>query len=359
MHGNSNQAELNPTTLLAVQQHYVSNRDVVFVRAERLFALLRQALLANLSKSRLRAKRNRCDGRERMLVTMNRVVLECLILYAALASACGGSEFSAARADGGAGGAAAAAGSRPQAGSASDGAGEGGAIDGAPRLNECPCAAPRPTCVRGKCVARGPSMLKAGSLYVDSTEVTVANYAAFMLAKAEDTSNQSAVCAWNDSYQPATPGKAPNLPVTNVDFCDALAYCAWADKQLCGKIGVGALAFASLSDPTTSQWALACGGPKARLYPYGTTFQAGVCNSVAGSLKEVGASERCGGFYAGVYDLVGNAAEWVNACDASLGSTDGCETIGGSYADDGTCTLSSLKHRDEQMPTVGFRCCSK
>jgi hypothetical protein len=53
--------------------------------------------------------------------------------------------------------------------------------------------------------------------------------------------------------------------------------------------------------------------------------------------------------------MVGNVAEWVNTCDAALGAVDGCETIGGSYQAGATCSKSSLKHRDEQLPTVGFR----
>ncbi len=41
--GNLNQTVINPTTFLAVQQHYASNTDVMFVRADHLFTLIRQA----------------------------------------------------------------------------------------------------------------------------------------------------------------------------------------------------------------------------------------------------------------------------------------------------------------------------
>lgn len=202
-------------------------------------------------------------------------------------------------------------------------------------------------------------MIKSGASYVDSTEVTVAAYKLFLLAKGDNTSGQPAECAWNDSYAPAVAANTPQQPVTHVDFCDAVAYCTWADKQLCGKIGGGALTFAELASPTKSQWFAACGGSKGLPYPYGETLQAGACNSNGMGLAAVGSHAACEGFPDGVFDMVGNVAEWVNACDASSGAIDGCETIGGSYLDSGTCSLSSLKHRDEQLPNVGFRCCSK
>lgn len=198
-------------------------------------------------------------------------------------------------------------------------------------------------------------MVKSGPFYVDSTEVTVGQYALFVAAKGDDTSGQSAECAWNDTFVPLEKGEAPHHPVTHVDFCDAAAYCAWADKQLCGKIGGGPLAFADLASSTKSQWFAACGGSKGQPYPYGSSFQGGVCNSSTDELAEVGSHDGCEGFSSGVFDMVGNVAEWVNACEANLG----CQTIGGHYAESGTCSLSSLKHRDEQLPNVGFRCCSR
>jgi formylglycine-generating enzyme required for sulfatase activity len=201
-------------------------------------------------------------------------------------------------------------------------------------------------------------MIKAGSFHVDGTEVTVEHYARFLLAKGDDTSGQSPECAWNDSFEPSVQTAAPKQPVTHVDFCDAVAYCAWADKRLCGKIGGGTLAFSELASPTKSQWFAACGGAKGQLYPYGSTLTPNACNSSSMSVAVVASHAGCEGFASGVFDMVGNVAEWVDACDASNGAVDGCETIGGSYLDAGTCSLSSLKHRDEQLPSVGFRCCS-
>jgi len=266
----------------------------------------------------------------------------------------GGAPNGGALNDGGVG--ASSSGGEPMAGDAGQAGGGGDSP-----ASECPCSAPRPTCEAGKCVVRGPTMIKAGSFYVDSTEVTVGQYEAFLQARGDDTSGQAPECAWNDSFAPAMVAAIPNRPVAGVDFCDAAAFCAWADQRLCGKISAGALALADVNDPTKGQWVAACGGPKGQSFPYGASYQAGVCNDNSGSghVEAVGSRVACNGFYPGVHDMVGNVAEWVDACEASLGASDGCETIGGSYADSSGCTGSSSKHRDERSPSVGFRCCSK
>ncbi len=66
-----------------------------------------------------------------------------------------------------------------------------------------------------------------------------------------------------------------------VDFCDADAYCKWAGKRLCGRIGGGATLTADESiDPKASEWVNAVNactqGGKTKL-PYGDTFEAGRC----------------------------------------------------------------------------------
>jgi sulfatase modifying factor 1 len=330
------------------------------------------------------------ESRAYWCLLMSQTICKWLLIGATACGACSGAAFSTSG-SGGAGASTAAgatgfhAGSPSSAGNesnggvpsggassgggvaASSGGGETAAADagqagggGEPPASECPCAAPKPTCDAGKCVARGSTMIKAGTFYVDSTEISVAAYDAFLRAKGDDTSNQASACAWNDSFVPTVVGGGPNRPVTGVDFCDAAAFCTWADQRLCGKITAGALLLQELNDPTKSQWVAACGGPKGLPFPYGNAHQAGACNDDSGSghVEDVGSRSSCDGFYAGVYDMVGNVAEWVDACEASLGASDACEIIGGSYADGHGCTGSGAKHRDEQSPSVGFRCCS-
>jgi len=209
-------------------------------------------------------------------------------------------------------------------------------------------------------------MIKATTFYVDSTEVTRAEYAAFQAAKAGNVSDQAAECSWNTSYEPqfvqGAPAMTPEQPVTNIDFCDAAAFCAWADKRLCGKIGGGSLALSELNDWNVSQWFVACAGPKgSNPYPYGETYQSGSCNDQTGSqrLEPVGTFAACAGYYPGLKDMLGNAQEWTDSCDGKAGNADGCERIGGSYLVTASCGESGLARRDYRAPELGFRCCSK
>jgi formylglycine-generating enzyme len=243
------------------------------------------------------------------------------------------------------------------------GAGDGGqGGDGSLQPpSECPCAAPKPSCVAGKCVARGPTMVKAGPIYIDSTEVTVAQYQAFMMAKGDDVTGQAAECSWNDSFVPSAAQSSASHPITSVDFCDAVAFCAWADKKLCGQLGGGKLAIDDAPVAAKSEWFQACGGPKGQPFPYGTSHVDGACNDAtgAGAIAPVRTFPGCTGVYVGLFDMVGNVAEWIDACDATNNGWDGCETIGGTFADDNPCSGSGLRHRDEKDPSVGFRCCSQ
>ena len=246
-------------------------------------------------------------------------------------------------------------------------AGAGGAV------SECPCTAPKPTCENGKCVVRGPTQVPASSMaagaafYIDATEISNAQYAVFLAAKGADTSGQRAECTWNKSYQPGAPIGDDKRPAVNVDFCDAAAYCAWADKRLCGSIAGGALASNSLdlNDATKSQWYRACGGADGERYPYGGfTYIKDNCNEYfSGTMADVGSFTKCNGYYAGAFDLVGNAAEWIDSCDQAGGAdhtADNCQLMGGSFLmSDYTCQTHVDYPRKDFADLFGFRCCSK
>lgn len=208
-------------------------------------------------------------------------------------------------------------------------------------------------------------MVKTTTFYIDSTEVTVAQYDAFRRAKGKDTSGQAPECSWNSNYEPlflqGTSTPRPQMPVTMVDYCDAAAFCAWADKRLCGRISGGSITLPELADATQSQWFAACSGPKGQLYPYGAARQSGACNDggAGNALAPVGSYQKCQGYYPDLFDMLGNAQEWTDACNAQVGKLDGCERIGGSYKGTGVCSDSSLAQRNLQAPELGFRCCSK
>ena len=203
-------------------------------------------------------------------------------------------------------------------------------------------------------------MVKAGSIYVDSTEVTVGQYGAFLSAKDGNVSGQVPECSWNDSFEPASAQQPATHPVTNVDFCDAAAFCAWADKRLCGRLGGGTLELDDVPVTSKSEWFSACGGAKGQPFPYGSSHVDGACNDATGhgSIAPVASFPACTGVYPGLYDMVGNVAEWVDACDAKHDGWDGCETIGGSFMNTLPCSGSGLRHRDQREPSLGFRCCA-
>lgn len=214
---------------------------------------------------------------------------------------------------------------------------------------------------------KGPTMINVGGYCVDATEVTTAQYSVFLVAKGSDTSGQSAACAWNTSYTPLYWPQTglETHPVMGVDWCDAYAYCAWAGKRLCGKIGGGAAAFASPSSATESQWYAACTQSGARTYPYGASFVAAACQD--GTIKPprtapAGTKLACDGGYAGVLDMSGNIQEWEDSCDGATGSADNCRVRGGMIYDDTpsalACASGRALARNTRNDHTGFRCCS-
>jgi hypothetical protein len=221
------------------------------------------------------------------------------------------------------------------------------------------CPTDHPSCVDGQCVVRGPGLVHTNSFFVDSTEVTMAEYALFLAAKGNDTSGQPDVCNWNTSYwDPVVPMSQPDtLPVTHVDWCDALAYCTWAGKHLCGHVGGGPVDISQAFNGNVDQWFLACAGANAVTHPN----PAAICNNAdsgLGMLAPAASFRGCQGFDSGVFDLEGNAAEWIDSCNSTRGAADTCYLMGGSYADQPTaCNVTYGYPRNTRDARFGFRCC--
>jgi sulfatase modifying factor 1 len=106
----------------------------------------------------------------------------------------------------------------------------------------------------------------------------------------------------------------------------------------------------------------------ARTFPYGATYQAGACNvqmlsPPAGSTSAAGTTAGCQGGYDGLYDMVGNVEEWIDACGQSPALGDSCALAGGSFAPAAAqpnCTDTVTEDRRLSIFGVrGFRCCSK
>lgn len=223
------------------------------------------------------------------------------------------------------------------------------------------CPPNLPTCAGNTCTVRGPTMANVGTYYIDSTEVTVGQYKAFLTAKAGDTSGQPTVCAWNTTFYAAAaaPLEADNMPVAKVDWCDATAFCSWADKRLCGAIAGGAIPRADLFDLTKSQWYLACAGSQGASHPSNLNE----CNSNGGfgDVAPVATFPGCEGRTPGAFDLEGNVAEWVDSCAGATGASDNCSLTGGNIIDQQSYCDETYDDnpRNTTAYTFGFRCCSK
>jgi formylglycine-generating enzyme required for sulfatase activity len=236
------------------------------------------------------------------------------------------------------------------------------AVDNALTDGMCPLGAP------------GPAMIPLSDFCIDSTEITIAQYTAFLTAKAGDTSGQPPACLWNTSFMPSgwpQPG-AGDTAVVGVDWCDATMYCAWAGKRLCGNADGGSSDPNDWANPAVSEWYGACSrnGDGVHLYPYGLSYDASACNGAdydAGG--PLSSRATCQGGYPGLLDLSGNVFEWEDSCfvpaaDAGdqTGATDGCNVRGGAF-DQGAaglrCDFNFAFQRSNRGMNTGIRCCSK
>lgn len=237
---------------------------------------------------------------------------------------------------------------------------EGGesTTDGGPCMDVCDT----PNC--GSCPPT--NMVDVDSFKMDAFEVSNAQYQAFLAAKVAPET-QKPECAGNTDFTPGVWPPAdddPQVPVVEVDWCDAYAFCAWSKKRLCGKIGGGPVAIGDLINPLKSQWYRACSGGVGNLFPYGPVYETGVCNGMdagEGKALPVGSMPQCQGSVPGLYDLSGNVFEWVDSCEGPEPQAN-CLRRGGSFfsvPEAMQCNLKSVRKRDDRDSYVGFRCCGE
>jgi formylglycine-generating enzyme required for sulfatase activity len=205
---------------------------------------------------------------------------------------------------------------------------------------------------------------------IDSTEVTGAQYAAWLATNPALPDSTDANCGWKTSYNDADHSTG-DYPAGDVDWCDAYAYCLGVGKRLCGKIGGGPNDPGDANDASLSQWYNACSSGGVNKYPYGNTYNSTACNGadywgnqpfVTETSLVVGTLTSCQSSivsYTGVYDLSGNVGEWEDSCN-SAGEAAACQLRGGSFYESDvyvTCT-SNHNYRHYRNTEIGFRCCS-
>ncbi|HEV3189780.1 MAG TPA: SUMF1/EgtB/PvdO family nonheme iron enzyme [Polyangiaceae bacterium] len=225
-------------------------------------------------------------------------------------------------------------------------------------------------------------------VYIDKTEVPVAAYAAWASAnpgfakwhtwcaswKAPGPSNPSSdptdTCATKIPASQVDPF-ASLKPIRCVDWCDAEAFCRTArGGRLCYVTVAGGSA---QPENKNEEWSSACSNSDTTVWPWGNSAEGGVCN-VGQPPQGCGTTGfSCGPVQvqtfsacvdnAGVFDLIGNVAEWLGVCNAQSisNASSPCNTAGGSYATDlvachdGPTGQSVAK--SSRLPDLGFRCC--
>ena len=213
----------------------------------------------------------------------------------------------------------------------------------------------------------GPTLVQAGSVCIDGTEVTNVQYTQFLAAA---TSTSRPECSWKTTYKPGGtwpyPPGADNYPVAYVDWCDAVSFCEWSGKRLCGRIGGGPIVQSSAGNSALDQWTAACShaGDGNHLYPYGNTFTPSACNGPehdSGATLPVGFLTTCAGGYPKMFDMIGNVYEWEDGCSAATGASDDCNQRSGSFTDPPgattTCAYYRSAARNFRDNDIGFRCC--
>jgi formylglycine-generating enzyme required for sulfatase activity len=213
---------------------------------------------------------------------------------------------------------------------------------------------------------KGQPMVRVGDFCIDSAEVTREQYNTFVNAVGADSGGPVGIakCAFNKDLTivdsvgvPAPPPETPAFPAHGVDWCDAKAYCLWAGKDLCGGIGGAEIGSDSATDPKKSQWEKACSKDGTLRFGYSDSYVPGTC--VDGEQEIRPANGSCKAGYAGIVDMVGNAAEWIDACDPA-GLDFVCALMSGTPDPSAidSCTTVDVVPGNEPWGNAGVRCCA-
>ena len=186
--------------------------------------------------------------------------------------------------------------------------------------------------------------VQVSAFLLDEKEATNFQYKEFV-----DTGQRSAPPHWINN---AIPPGGDLLPVNNVTWNEADAYCQWRGKRL----------------PTEAEWEYAARGKNNLLYPYGGKYEEEYSSASSpdriGKLSIVGSYPR-GASPFGMLDMAGNVAEWTATLytpypDSPAKPDNGNYILrGGSYINppkEQTATERRWLRPQDKREYVGFRC---
>lgn len=225
-----------------------------------------------------------------------------------------------------------------------------------------------------------PDMVEVDAGFcIDRLEVTEGAYATFLASAAGADASMPGACSFKKTHDPSDagdinqdcqydPSSHPQRSVVCTDWCDAKAYCEWAGKRLCGRIGGGPVPTSAQKDAAADEWYFACSLGGTRAYPYGDTFDDTKCKDDGiPPADKAGSHAKCVGGFDGLFDMSGNVLEFEDSCNADGGAGDTCRVRGGSwfYTQDTELRCDSLLDgpggfnvkRGARFDDTGIRCC--
>lgn len=239
-----------------------------------------------------------------------------------------------------------------------------------------PSAAPSPTATARDCDdCPQLTMVPAGSFEMGSNEMfefekpvrSVAIASPFYIGTYEVTFEQWDVCVAEGgcSHRPGDRNLGRGRrPVTDIHWNDANAYVVWLSYKTGRKYRL----------PTEAEWEYAARGGTTTSYPWGSSLDREMANCVGCNAQPRRQASEVGQFPPnrfGLYDMAGNAAEWVADCwsenyrasprDGSAYAPPGCrERVlrGGSFNNDPRYLRSAARFKyesDVRFYTNGFR----
>ena len=171
--------------------------------------------------------------------------------------------------------------------------------------------------------------------FIDEREVDMTSYARFVTDT--KTAPPPSFVGWTGNTPPA---HAEFQPVRGVTPEQAAAYCTWAQKRL----------------PSEAEWEVAARGRDKNLWPWGNTFDPANFPTANNGIWDTGSVPGNKSEF-GVYDMAGNAWEWVGEAYADVPSGKHVYRGGGLGLNvDMTTREFGSESSTQDLNGAGFRC---